>query len=112
VRTASLSRCEQARFCAVAQALKAAGDLGKSQIDVALDVLGEDDTRPHFADDPLDLGPQVPGIGLAPALSGEAEGLAGITGSEEMNAIAPRSAVEGSQIVPDRCLIQGLVRHP
>ena len=112
MRSADFSRCEQARFCAVAQALKAAGDLGKSQIDVPLDVLGEDDARAGLVDDPLDLGPEVPGIGLAPPLSGEAEGLAGITGSEEMKAIAPRAAVEGSQIVPDRCLIQGLVRHP
>jgi hypothetical protein len=112
VRTADFSRCEQARFCAVAHALKAAGDLGKSQIDVPLDVLGEDDARLDLADDPLDLGPQVPGVGLPAALPGEAEGLAGITGREEMNAAAPRSAVEGSQIVPDRCLIQGRVRHP
>ena len=112
MRSADFSRCEQARFCAVAQAAKAAGDLGKSQIDVPFDVLGEDDAGSHFADDPLDLGPQVAGIGLPAALSGEAEGLAGITGREDMNAAAPRSAVEGSQIVPDRRAIQGLVFHP
>jgi hypothetical protein len=112
VRTADFSRCEQARFCAVAHALKAAGDLGKSQIDVPFDVLGEDDAWADLADDPRDLGPQVPGIGLAAALPCEAERLAGITGSEEMNAVAPRSAVKGSQIVPDRCLIHGRVRHP
>jgi hypothetical protein len=29
-----------------------------------------------------------------------------------MNAAAPRAAVEGSQIVPDRCRSQGRVRHP
>ncbi|MCL9999224.1 MAG: hypothetical protein NBV68_07570 [Erythrobacter sp.] len=112
VRSAHFSRCEQARFCAVAQPLKAAGDLGKSQIDVPFDVLGEDDAGAHLADDPLDLGPQVAGIGLAPALSGEAEGLAGITGREDMNAIAPRAAVEGSQIVPYRRAIQPRVFHP
>lgn len=29
-----------------------------------------------------------------------------------MNATAPRSTVEGSEVTPDRRLIQGLVRHP
>jgi hypothetical protein len=79
---------------------------------VPLDVLGKDDAGLHFADDPRDLGPQVPGVGLAPPLSSEAERLAGITGREDMNAAAPRLAVEGFEIVPDRCLIQGRVRHP
>jgi hypothetical protein len=112
VRSADFSRCEQARFCAVAQAAKAAGDLGKSQIDVAFDVLGEDDAGAHLVDDPLDFGPEVAGIGLAAPLSGEAEGLAGITGREDINAATPRSAVKGSQIVPHRCAIQGRVFHP
>ncbi len=112
MRSADFSRCEQARFCAVAQAAKAAGDFGKSQIDVPLDVLGEDDAGAHLVDDPFDLGPQVPGIGLAPTLSGEAEGLAGITGREDMNSAAPRSAVKGSQIVPYRRAIQPRVFHP
>lgn len=112
MRSADFSRCEQARFCAVAQPLKAAGDLGKSQIDVALDVFGEDDAGAHLCDDPLDLGPQVPGIGPAAALPGKAEGLAGITGREDMNAVTPRAAVEGSEIVPHRRAIQPRVFHP
>ena len=29
-----------------------------------------------------------------------------------MNAAAPRSAVKGSEIVPNRCRAQGRVRHP
>lgn len=29
-----------------------------------------------------------------------------------MNATAPRSTIEGSEVTPDRRLIQGLVRHP
>lgn len=112
MRSADFSRCEQARFCAVAQAAKAAGDLGKSQIDVPFDVLGEDDTGSHFSNDPLDLGPQVAGIGLAAAFACEAEGLAGITGREDMNAVTPRAAVEGSEIVPYRRAIQPRVFHP
>lgn len=42
----------------------------------------------------------------------EGEGLAGITGSDEMNAAAPGPAVKGSQIVPDKSRSQGRVRHP
>lgn len=66
----------------------------------------------HLLDDPADVGPEVSRIVLAPSLAGEAEGLAWVTGSEEMNAAAPRAAVEGGNIRPDRSLIQGLVFHP
>lgn len=57
--SACFSRCEQARFWFVAQPAKASGDIGKSQIDVPLDVFREDGGWPHFVDDALDLGPQV-----------------------------------------------------
>lgn len=112
MRRARLSRCEQARLDAVTQALKLSGDLPKSQGQVAFDVLEEDPSGPDFLDDAADLGPQVAGIGLAPTSSGLAEGLAGIAGRDDMNAAAPRSAVEGSQIIPDRRRSQGLVVHP
>ena len=95
-----------------AQAAKACRDLGKSQIDVPLDILREDERRLNFPDEPLDLGPEVARVALAAPLSGVAEGLAGIAGREDMNAAAPRSAVEGFEIVPYRCCIQGRVRHP
>lgn len=109
---AHFSRCEQARFCAVAQTPKACGDFGKSQIDMPLDVLGEDRLRSNLADDPLDLWPEVAGIAIATSLSRKAEWLAGIAGREDMYAVAPRSAVEGSQIVPDKRRLQGRVFHP
>ena len=112
VACAHFSRCEQARFCAVAQTLKACGDFGKSQIDMPFDVLGENSAGPDFADDPFDLGPQVARVEFAAPLSGEAEGLAGITGREDMNAIAPLSAVERSEIVPYKRRLQGRVFHP
>jgi hypothetical protein len=112
VASAHFSRREQARFCAVAQAAKSSDDIGKSQIDVALDVLDEYGSGLHLADNALDFGPEVARVGLATPLAGHAEGLAGISGSEDMNLAAPRPAVEGSEIVPDRCVIQGLIRHP
>ncbi|MEQ1499419.1 MAG: hypothetical protein ABL914_12250 [Novosphingobium sp.] len=112
VACASFSRREQARFCAVTQLRQAGRDFGKSQIEVAFDVFGKDCPGPHFADDPRNLGPQVPGIGLAAALSGQAERLAGIAGREDMNAAAPRAAIKGFEIVPNRRWLQGRVFHP
>lgn len=79
---------------------------------MAGDVLEEAPLGSGFAHDPGDLGPEVAGIFLALAVPREGERLAGITGRDEMNAAAPRSAVEGSEIVPDRSRRQGRVRHP
>lgn len=110
--SAHFSRCEQARFWTVAQTAKPSDDLGKSQIDVPFNILDEDSAGADIVDDPLNLGPQVPGIGFSPPLPGHAERLAGISGSEDMNLAAPRPAVEGSEIVPHRRAIHGLVFHP
>ena len=79
---------------------------------MACDVLEEAPLGSDFPHDPGDVGPEVAGIVLPPAQPGKAEGLAGITGRDDMNAAAPRSAVEGSQIVPDNSRSQGRVRHP
>lgn len=79
---------------------------------MAFDVFEEHPSWPDLAHDARDLGPQVSGILFAAASSGLTEGLAGITGRDDMNTAAPRSAVKGSQIVPDRRRSQGLVAHP
>lgn len=112
VASACFSRRKQARFWAIAQAAKAFRDLGKSQIEMSLDVFREDDGRFDLADDSLDIGPEVARIALTLPLSGKAEGLTRITGREDMNAAAPWSAVEGFEIVPYRRAIQGRVFHP
>ena len=79
---------------------------------MAFDVFKEHRAGLGFGDDPRDIGPQVAGIGLAAALSGQAERLARITGREDMNAPTPGPPVEAFEIVPDRCRSHGLVRHP
>lgn len=112
VRRARLSRCEQARLDAVTQALKLSGDVPKSQRQMAFDVLEEHPSRLDLAHDARDLWPQVSWILFAAASSGLTEGLTGITGRDDMNAVAPWSAVKGSQIVPYRRRSQGLVAHP
>ncbi len=79
---------------------------------MAGDVFEEDPFRGDLVDDAGDGRPEVAGIIGSPSVAGLAEGLAGITGREEIHAAAPRSAVEGSQIVPDRRRSQGRVFHP
>lgn len=110
--SARFSRREQARLCSVAQVAKAADDVGEAQGQVPLHVFAPDPLGLGFADDPGDLGPEMPWIRVSTAVTGIAEWLAGITGRDEMNSAAQRSRVEGSQVVPDRSLTQGLVRHP
>jgi len=112
VACAHFSRREQSRFCVIAQLLKARCDFGKSQIDVPFDILCEDGSWPHFTDDALDFRPKVSGIVFPASLPCHAEWLARITGSEDMNAVTPRVAVEGFKIVPDRRLLQRFVFHP
>ena len=79
---------------------------------MAGDLLEEAPLGAGFPHDSGDLGPEVAGIVLALPVPREGERLAGIAGRDEMNAAAPRSAVEGSEIVPDRSRRQGRVRHP
>ena len=79
---------------------------------MAGDVLEEAPFGRDLADDARDLGPEVARVLLAAPVAAQREGLAGITGKDAMNAAAPRAAVEGSQIVPDRSRCQGRVRHP
>lgn len=112
MRSADFSRREQSRFCSVAHALKAGRDLGKSQIDVTFDILGEHPFGFDFANDALDVGPEVPRVVSPAPLAGMRERLAWISGRDDMNAAAPRSAVEGFEIVPYKSFTQGLVCHP
>jgi hypothetical protein len=79
---------------------------------MADDVLEETPFRGDFVDDPGDLGPEVAVVILTPPEAREREGLARIAPRDEMNAVAPRSAIEGSEIVPDNSRSQGRVRHP
>ena len=76
------------------------------------DVLAEDPLNAELERDPADFRPEVAGVVGASLAAGGRKGLARITGSEEMNAAAPWAAIEGSNIVPDRSVIQGLVAHP
>jgi hypothetical protein len=97
---ADFSRREQSRRKPVAKADQVSGDLGKTEPQMMGDVLQKDEIGLDFADDAGDMRPEVALVGLAASLAGDREGLAGIAGSEAMNAVTPRAAVEGSQIRP------------
>ena len=70
-------------------------------------VFEKDPLGAAFPDDSGDIGPEVAGIVGATALSGGAEGLAGISGEDDVEGAAKGTGIEAAQIVPDwgRCEI-------
>ncbi|HEX9640771.1 MAG TPA: hypothetical protein VGB13_05610 [Candidatus Krumholzibacteria bacterium] len=71
-----------------------------------VDVLEEDSCGLAVADDPGDLGPDSALVGVSASLAGEAVGLAREARSDEIHDATPRLAIEGSEIRPDRRMIQ------
>jgi hypothetical protein len=112
VRPADFRRRYDARCNPIAQALKVADDIVEAEGQMAGDVFKEGPFGADLSDDTCNIGPEVAGIVLAFAVAREGEGLARITGSDDMNAAAPWSAVKGSEIVPDRSRSHGRVCHP
>ena len=102
VRRANLCRREQARRRRVAQRPKLAQDGFEAEGDVTGDVFEEDPFGAAFADDAGDIGPEVAGIVGTAALSGRAEGLAGVSGKDDVKGTAEDPGVETAEIVPDR----------
>ena len=74
---------------------------------MAGDVFEEDPFGTAFADDPCNVGPEVAGIVGTAAFPGRAEGLAGISGEDDVEGTVERPCIEGSQVIPDwgRCEI-------
>lgn len=76
------------------------------------DVLDENPGGGDVVDDLGDRGPEPAGVAGPEPGSGLAPRLAREPSSDEIHRAAPRSAVERGDVVPDRSLTQGLVRHP
>lgn len=96
----------------VAHADQFSGDFGKSEAQMIGDIFEEDDRGGAFSDDAGNVRPEMARIGLAEAATRDRERLARIPRSEDIHEAAPRSAVEGCKVVPDRRRIQGFVFHP
>ena len=102
VRRADFCRAEQTRRRRVAHAPKLSEDGFKAEGDVPCDVFEEDPLRAAFPDDAGDIGPEVAGIVGATALSGGAEGLAGISGEDDVEGAAKGTGIKAAKIIPDR----------
>ncbi|MGX0905438.1 hypothetical protein ACSSV8_004038, partial [Roseovarius sp. MBR-79] len=74
----------------------------KTEGDVAGNVFEEHPFGGTFSDDASHVGPEVAGVVGTAALSGGAEGLAGISGEDGIERPAEGPGVEGPQIIPDR----------
>lgn len=84
--------------------------LGSSDDRIPLDVFAEDPAGEDLLDDAGDVGPEVERRLAASARSRER--LTRETRNDEIHSSAPRVAVEGLEIVPDRRAIQGRFFHP
>jgi hypothetical protein len=100
MRRADFCRAEQARRRRIAHCPKLSQHGFKAKADVAGDVFEEDPCRMAFGDDAGDVWPEVAGIICTTALSGRAEGLAGISGEDDVEGTVKGADIEGSQIVP------------
>nr|WP_303626414.1 hypothetical protein [Roseovarius sp. M141] len=103
VRRANFCRREQTRRRRIAHVPKLSQYGFKAEGDVTGDVLEKDPFGTAFPDNPGDVGPEVSGIVGTSALSGGAEGLAGISGEDGVEGTAEEPGVEAAQVVPDRC---------
>ena len=101
VRRANFCRAEQARRRRVAHAPKLSQHGFKAEGDVTCDVFEENPFRGAFPDDAGDLWPKVTGIVGPAALPGCAEGLAGISGKDDVESAAEGPGIEAAQVVPD-----------
>ncbi len=112
VGRADFRRREEACRKAVAHADQSCGDFGKAEAEMMGDILEKDEGRLDLTDDAGDMGPEVARILAAEPSARHAEWLARIASSDDIHRASPRSAVEGSNVVPDNSLIQGRVFHP
>ena len=68
------------------------------------DVFEEHPLGAAFADNPGDLGPEMAWVVGTAAFASGAEGLAGISGEDDVKGTAKGLGIEAKQIVPDRGL--------
>jgi len=101
VRRTDLCRAEQTRRRRVTHAPKLSQHGLKPEGDVTGDVFEKDPFRGAFSDDAGDLWPEVARIARTATLSGGAEGLAGVSGEDDVEGPAEGASIEAAQIIPD-----------
>ena len=103
VRRADFCRREEACRRRITHAPKLSQDGFKAETDVAGDVFKEHPFGAALGDDPGDIGPEVPGIIGTAAFASGAEGLAGISGDNDVEGTAEGAGVKAAQVVPYWC---------
>jgi len=103
VRRADFCRREQTRRRRVAQSPKLSQDGFEAEGDVPGDVFKEDPFGVAFSDDSGDIGPEMPGVVGTLAFASGTEGLAGISGEDDVEGAAKGAGIEAAEIIPDRC---------
>jgi hypothetical protein len=101
VRRANFCRREQARRRRVAHCPKLSQDGFEAEGDVPGDVFKEDPFGAAFPDDTGDVGPEVPGIVCTAALASGAEGLARVTGQDDVEGAVEDTGIKTAKIIPD-----------
>lgn len=99
---AARRRTEYSCLNAVTHSLQCRDEGGELPSGIPRDVLAEETERPAPGDDAQHLIDEEAFVGCAKSLSGDAVGLAGIAGSDAMNASTPRVRVESGKVRPDR----------
>ena len=112
VGRADFRRRKEACRKAVAHADQSAGDFREAEAEMMGDILKEYEGGLDLSNDAGDVRPEMAWVVDTPALARDRERLARIARSDDVHCAAPRSAVEGCNIVPDNSLIQGRVFHP
>ena len=109
VRRADFCRAEQTRRRRVAHAPKLSQDGFKPKGDVPCDIFEKSPFRLAFPDDAGHLGPEVAGVICTTALARGTEGLAGISGKDDVEGPAEGPGIEAAQIIPDwrGCKVSG-----
>jgi hypothetical protein len=95
-------RAEYSAFNAVAHFFQWSDEGGELAGGIPRHVLTEETERPCAVDDAQHLVDEETFVVGAEPLAGIAVGLAGIAGSDAMNASTPRVRVEGGKVRPDR----------
>jgi hypothetical protein len=101
VRRANFCRTEQTRRRRVAQVPKLSQHGLKPEGDVTGDIFEKDPYGAAFSGDAGDIGPEVAGVIGPFALSSGAEGLAGISGEDDVEGAMKDPSIETAEIIPD-----------
>lgn len=111
MREAHVRRAEESDLTRETKASQVCQDAISPEREMAADILEEDGPGPALNDPAPDDRPEMAGVGRAPPLAGEAEGLTWIACNDEIHRATEASARKGSGICPHRAVSQDARLH-